>query len=33
MWEGLAPGPYDKAADLVANDAISQLGDRQCRAN
>jgi hypothetical protein len=33
MWEGLAPGPYDKAADLAANDAIVQLGDRQCRAN
>ena len=33
MWEGLAPGPYDKAADLAANDAIAQLGDRQCRAN
>jgi hypothetical protein len=33
MWEGLSPGAYDKAADLVANDAIAQLGDRQCRAN
>lgn len=33
MWEGLAPGPYDKAADVAANDAIGQLGDRQCRAN
>jgi len=33
MWEGLAPGPYDKAADLVANQAIQALGDRQCRAN
>jgi hypothetical protein len=33
MWEGLAPGAYDKAADLVANDSIVQLGDRQCRAN
>jgi hypothetical protein len=33
MWEGLAPGPYDKAADVTANEAIAQLGDRQCRAN
>jgi hypothetical protein len=33
MWEGLAPGPYDKAADLVANQEIQALGDRQCRAN
>lgn len=33
MWEGLAPGPYDRAADVTANEAISQLGDRQCRAN
>ena len=33
MWEGLAPGPYDKTADVSANDAIVQLGDRQCRAN
>ena len=33
MWQGTAPGAYDKAADLVANDAISQLGDKQCKAN
>jgi hypothetical protein len=33
MWEGDAPGVYDKALDLQANDAIAQLGDRQCRAN
>ena len=33
MWQGAAPGPYDKAADLLANDAITQLGDRQCRGN
>lgn len=33
MWEGNSPGPYDKAADLVANDAIAQLGDRQCKPN
>ena len=32
-WEGSSPGTYDKAADLVANDAIAQLGDRQCHAN
>ncbi len=33
MWQGLAPGPYDKQADLAANDEITQLGDRQCHAN
>jgi hypothetical protein len=33
MWTGAAPGAYDKAADLVANDAITQLADRQCKAN
>jgi hypothetical protein len=33
MWQGASPGAYDKAADVVKNDAIAQLGDRQCRAN
>jgi hypothetical protein len=33
MWQGTSPGAYDRAADLVANDAISQLGDKQCKAN
>jgi hypothetical protein len=33
MWEGLAPGPYDKQADQIANGEIAQLGDTQCRAN
>jgi len=33
MWEGLSPGPYDKQADVAANDQITQLGDRQCHAN
>jgi hypothetical protein len=32
-WEGASPGTYDHDADLLANDAIAQLGDRQCRAN
>jgi hypothetical protein len=32
-WEGASPGAYDRAADLVANDAISKLGDKLCRAN
>lgn len=32
-WEGASPGPYDRAADLVANDEITQLDDKQCRAN
>lgn len=33
MWMGASPGTYDKATDLIANDAISQLGDTQCKAN
>jgi hypothetical protein len=33
MWQGASPGTYDKSADLVANSAISALGDKQCRAN
>ena len=33
MWQGSSPGTYDRAADLIANDAITQLGDKQCRAN
>jgi hypothetical protein len=33
MWQGAAPGNYDHTADLEANDAIAQLGDRQCRPN
>jgi hypothetical protein len=33
MWQGASPGAYDKAADTDANDAITQLGDKQCRAN
>jgi hypothetical protein len=32
-WEGASPGAYNRDADLVANDAIAQLGDRVCRAN
>lgn len=32
-WAGASPGPYDRATDLVANDAIAQLGDKLCRAN
>ncbi|HEX3806311.1 MAG TPA: hypothetical protein VHV52_05980 [Gaiellaceae bacterium] len=33
MWEGDAPGPYNAAADLTANNAIRALGDKQCKAN
>jgi hypothetical protein len=33
MWEGDAPGPYDREEDAVANQEIAQLGDRQCRPN
>ena len=32
-WEGASPGTYDKSLDLVANDAIAQLGDNLCKAN
>ena len=32
-WEGASPGPYDKAADAVANAAIATLGDKLCRPN
>jgi hypothetical protein len=33
MWQGASPGAYDKAADLLANDEITQLGDSQCHGN
>jgi hypothetical protein len=33
MWQGTSPGTYDKTADGVANDAITQLGDKQCHGN
>jgi hypothetical protein len=33
MWQGDAPGAYDKTLDLQANDVIAQLGDKVCRAN
>jgi hypothetical protein len=33
MWEGSSPGAYVKDVDLQANDAIAQLGDRQCKPN
>jgi hypothetical protein len=33
MWQGEAPGTYDKALDLEKNTLISALGDRQCKAN
>jgi hypothetical protein len=33
MWQGTAPGTYDKTADATANDAIRALGDKQCKAN
>ena len=32
-WEGASPGPYDKAADAVANQAIAALGDSLCKPN
>ena len=33
MWQGDAPGAYDKELDLQANDTIAQFGDKLCRAN
>jgi hypothetical protein len=33
MWEGVPPGPYDKAADEAANQQIAGLNDKQCRPN
>jgi hypothetical protein len=33
MWQGTSPGPYDKTADATANEAITALGDRQCKPN
>ncbi len=33
MWQGPAPGPYDRALDQVANEKIAALRDKQCRAN
>jgi hypothetical protein len=33
MWQGVTPGTYDKTTDLAANDEITQLGDKTCRAN
>ncbi len=33
MWEGNAPGPYDAAADAIANQSIAALGDSRCKPN
>jgi hypothetical protein len=33
MWQGTSPGAYDKAADSIANAAIAQLNDKQCKPN
>jgi hypothetical protein len=33
MWQGTSPGAYNPAADLSANNEITSLGDKQCRAN
>jgi hypothetical protein len=32
-WLGDPPGPYDKAADATANQAITALGDPSCKPN
>jgi hypothetical protein len=33
LWEGAAPGPYDRRLDLAANDALRGLGDALCKPN
>jgi hypothetical protein len=33
MWQGDAPGTYDRELDLAANDALRALGDPQCKPN
>ena len=33
FWQGDAPGSYDKATDLVANDDINSLHDTKCKGN
>ena len=33
MWEGTPPGPYDKALDATANEAIAGLHDNLCKPN
>jgi hypothetical protein len=33
MWQGTSPGDYDKAADVLANAAIGNLNDAQCKPN
>src|SRR5262245_13732091 len=33
MWQGDAPGDYDKAADAVANDQLRTLADPACKPN
>jgi hypothetical protein len=33
MWEGVAPGAYDKAADATHNQAITELQDKLCQPN
>ena len=33
MWQGAAPGAYDRGLDQQANAAIAELGDAQCKPN
>jgi hypothetical protein len=33
MWQGTAPGPYNREVDLVANDEIREYDDPVCRPN
>jgi hypothetical protein len=33
MWQGTAPGAFDKVADAAANEQLKSLGDPHCRPN
>jgi hypothetical protein len=33
MWQGNAPGAYDRNADAEANARIRALGSRKCKPN
>jgi hypothetical protein len=33
MWQGAAPGAFDKVADAAANEQLKSLGDPHCRPN
>jgi hypothetical protein len=33
VWEGAAPGPFDRHLDSLANERIRLLGSEQCKPN